>query len=437
MTYAPTNPLDVPPYQLQSLISNVLDGSGRESSTYHNDVRVKTNPVLERLGLPGLPVQIRCAQALGSEIYVGCSNGELMRFALQANNPTTPESYTLLSRQSVTNDRPIQEIVLLPSLSRALVLGDHQVFIYTLPSLDMIPSTVIKPIRNVVTIAVDEQHLRRPALNDPSQPVEPVEFCVIKRNAIALYSLREKLFFQKSDDDASELAGRFEISDADHTYFILQEIPLPTGGSLARRTGRYLCVADKDNYNTINLEAASFIPLMPVSQAPDGPAVKPSITVISEYEFLILSWTGASTLGVFITGEGEPVRGTLEWSSHPQSQPVLLGNLQTHMDDVGGVAVTGLDYPYITALLPNGTVDIHNIETQAIMQVLSAPANSPMVGVSTVEDRKGLVACASGFLMPSSQRSDKLRRTAVRLVRRGGERAGGDTGEGDVAVAVI
>ena len=78
----------------------------------------------------------------------------------------------------------------------------------------------------------------------------------------------------------------------------------------------------------IDLETASLFPLLPVSQAPveqpvsggpPTPAVKPFILVISESEFLILSWTGASTLGLFITGEGDPVRGTLEWSSHPIS----------------------------------------------------------------------------------------------------------------------
>lgn len=70
----------------------------------------------------------------------------------------------------------------------------------------------------------------------------------------------------------------------------------------------------------IDLEHASMIPLLPISQAPDTTiVVKPSITVISESEFLILSWTGASSLGVFITGDGDPVRGTLEWPSHPEA----------------------------------------------------------------------------------------------------------------------
>lgn len=353
MTSAPINPLDVPPYQLQPLISSVLDSVSRTS---------------------GPPVQVRCAQALGSEIYVGCTNGELLRFALQANNPDTPESYTLLSRQSVTNERPVQEIVLLPSLLLALVLADHQVFIYTLPSLDMIAPTAIKPIRNVVTIAVDEQHLSRSIRTDSSQPTEPVEFCVVKRNAIALYSLRERLYFQK-------------------------EIPLPSGGILAKRTGQYLCVADKENYNVIDLEAASLVPLLPLSQALDGLAVRPLITVISENEFLILSWTGATTLGVFVTGEGDPVRGTLEWPSHPEA--------------------VCLDYPYITTLLPNNTIEIHSVETQTIVQVISAPPASPSSpGSQAAMDRKRLIACSNGFLIPSSQRSDKLRRTPLRLLRK-------------------
>lgn len=105
--------------------------------------------------------------------------------------------------------------MLAPSISRALVLtgasnyssvvasltriSDHQIQFYTLPALDMVPLNLIKPIRNVVTLAADEQHLKRPPqyMNDIPVPVEPIEFCVIKRNNIALYSLRERLFFQK------------------------------------------------------------------------------------------------------------------------------------------------------------------------------------------------------------------------------------------------
>ena len=74
-----------------------------------------------------------------------------------------------------------------------------------------------------------------------------------------------------------------------------------------------LCIADQTDYSLVDLERASLFPILPLSQAyePASFVVKPSITVIGPNEFLILSWTGASTLGVFISAEGDPVRGTL------------------------------------------------------------------------------------------------------------------------------
>ncbi|KAI0287488.1 hypothetical protein BC826DRAFT_1044128, partial [Russula brevipes] len=32
-------------------------------------------------------VELKCVQALGSEIYVGCSNGDVLLFSLQSNGP--------------------------------------------------------------------------------------------------------------------------------------------------------------------------------------------------------------------------------------------------------------------------------------------------------------------------------------------------------------
>ena len=53
----------------------------------------------------------------------------------------------------------------------------------------------------MVTFAVDDQHLRRPAPTlagvGIQLPVEPVDFCVLKRNGIALYTLKDRLVYQK------------------------------------------------------------------------------------------------------------------------------------------------------------------------------------------------------------------------------------------------
>jgi hypothetical protein len=79
----------------------------------------------------------------------------------------------------------------------------------------------------------------------------------------------------------------------------------------------------------------------------------------------------------------------------------------------------GLDYPYITALLPNDTIEIHNIETQAIVQVIGAPpaTSSPTPSGEYPRQRLNLVSSLGGYLVPSTQRSDKLRKTTVPLLR--------------------
>ncbi|KAI9567481.1 hypothetical protein HD554DRAFT_2192701 [Boletus coccyginus] len=333
--------LDVPPYLIQPLIPTITAGV------------------------------VSCAQALGSEVYVGCTNGELIRYALQPEpDSTKQESYSLLSRQSLPNGKPIDELVLIPYMSRMLILSDRQVHFYTLPSLDPAPN--IKPIRHVEIFAVDQHHLLRvaPTVLDSQSKLQPVDFCVIKRNTIALYSLyEERLVYSR-------------------------EIPFQPGALLARRAGQYLCIADSQYYNVIDLGTAQMFPVLPVSQAMDDPTlVKPFIVVVGENEFLLLSWTGASTLGVFITGEGDPVRGTLEWPSHPLS--------------------VCLDYPNLTTLLPNGTIEIHSVETQSIIQVVSPPLDDDTVA----DQRIGLVASLGGYIVPFSEYSEKMRNTTLRFDR--------------------
>jgi vacuolar protein sorting-associated protein 3 len=88
--------------------------------------------------------------------------------------------------------------------------------------------------------------------------------------------------------------------------------------TVARRTAQYLCVVNQDCYSVINLETSSMLPLMPPSQD-SSVTTKPLIVVTGPSEFLILSWTGKNTLGLFISGEGDPVRGTLEWETYPES----------------------------------------------------------------------------------------------------------------------
>jgi hypothetical protein len=69
-----------------------------------------------------------------------------------------------------------------------------QLHFFTLPELGILP---IPPIKNVQAITVDQQVLTRPFLQAPIHTVEAVDFCVIKKTGIDLFSLREKLVFHR------------------------------------------------------------------------------------------------------------------------------------------------------------------------------------------------------------------------------------------------
>ncbi|KAI9449700.1 hypothetical protein F5148DRAFT_1353251 [Russula earlei] len=356
---------DIPPYQVQPLISTILDIHENSDDPFS--------------------VEVKCVQALGSEIYVGCSNGDILLFALQTNGPHQPESYTLVSRQVLPTGKAVEEIVLTPCISKALILSDRQIFFFVIPSLELVSS--IKPIRNVMAFAVDHQHIARPMPSvDSPMPILPVDFCVVKRTGIVLYSLRESLSW-------------------------IKDIPLQGGAFLARRTGLCLCIADREQYTLINLDAVTATPILPISQVPPEPGMRPHrpmSLVVAEEEFLILSWTGTGTMGVFINLNGDPVRGTLQWPSHPLS--------------------ICLEYPYVTALLSDQTIQVHNVESQEIVQEVPAPplpsANEASLKVLLAAERRALTMSPSGFLVPWQQQPDKQRLVKVNLLGRCAEPGG-------------
>lgn len=80
-----------------------------------------------------------------------------------------------------------------------------------------------------------------------------------------------------------------------------------------------------------------------------------------------------------------------------------------------GVAlkILGYDYPYITSLLPNETIEVHSIENQVIQQVVSAPMSGEH------GQRKRLTASVHGYLVPSTEKSSKMRTVPVSLLRGG------------------
>lgn len=78
-------------------------------------------------------------------------------------------------------------------------------------------------------------------MNDIPVPVEPIEFCVIKRSAVSLYSLRERLFFQKVHHTVLLVMQKELISISERKYHsllaeFLHDVPESTFASLTGKT---------------------------------------------------------------------------------------------------------------------------------------------------------------------------------------------------------
>ena len=113
----------------------------------------------------------------------------------------------------------------------------------------------------------------------------------------------------------------------------------------------------------------------------------------------------------------------------------LYSGLATHCPSVRSVVylsalllwsncATGLDYPYITALLPDQSIQVHDVESQGIAQVLAPPPPPSLKDISPSAllgaERRALSMSSSGFLVPLQQRplAQKLMLKKVNLLSR-------------------
>ena len=148
------------------------------------------------------------------------------------------------------------------------------------------------------------------------------------------------------------------------------------------------------------------------------------IQVVADEEFLILSWTGAGTMGVFINLNGDPVRGTLQWPSHPLS--VCSSSLSPH--GFAADYVTALEYPYVTALLQDQTIVVHSVESQEVVQTVPAPplpspSETSLMALLGAE-RRALAMSSNGFFVPSQRRSEKMNLEKINLLSRNAKPGG-------------
>ncbi|OCF74776.1 hypothetical protein I204_05158 [Kwoniella mangroviensis CBS 8886] len=319
--------------------------------------------------------EIRCVEGYGQNMYIGNSDGTVEWWIGEAASAANGmNGWGMKNRHTLFPRRPVNRMYILPKISKILIISDGTLHALSLPNLKPLPSSHVPPLRGVVSVILDDEELEwgGPGSEDLNAQMTVV---VVRRKGLGVYKLGNRMNSVK-------------------------EIPLPSSATHHALFSSYLCAAitsGQDDttqtlYSIIDLSDASLTEVLPVSQI--DPAVadfqsNPNIVVIpGENEFLVTSYTGSSTMGVFLNGQGDPVRGTMEWPSHPLS-----------------IAV---ESEYIIALLRDQTVTIHSLAD------LEKPTQ--VISLDPTIDAFGLTYSPYGVSVRDIYRDDRLTPYKLKLL---------------------
>lgn len=92
--------------------------------------------------------------------------------------------------------RPVTKIILLPKVSRMFVLSEGTLHPFSLPHLELLPSTIVQPLRGIVSAVLDDEELE---WNGPGSEDKGAEMTlvVVRRKGLGIYRLGQRLVPQK------------------------------------------------------------------------------------------------------------------------------------------------------------------------------------------------------------------------------------------------
>ena len=158
---------------------------------------------------------VRCVEGYGENLYVGRSDGVVEWWALACDGASGARvsappalgtarhcsfvqhnGWTLRHRHALFPRRPVTKLVILPQVSRVLVLSDGTLHPLTLPGLETLPSTVMQPLRGIVSVVLDDEELEWGGPGSEDKTAE-MTLVVVRRKGLGIYRLGTRLVAQK------------------------------------------------------------------------------------------------------------------------------------------------------------------------------------------------------------------------------------------------
>ncbi|KAJ2704940.1 hypothetical protein FB645_002893 [Coemansia sp. IMI 203386] len=277
------------------------------------------------------PGKIECVDVVGSDVYVGTSNGHVLHYAVDAVTMETQAAPAIRMVQAADvgagSGKRVEQVIALPGQNKLVALCASTLCVYRLADLQPVGSAAFQPLRGVSCVALDERVPR-------AAGAEAAGLCVACLRSIRLYQLT-------ADDVRLE-----------------HEFSVASGVACLSHYGNFVCLADDESYKIVDLRKKragadddAELPLLPTQQPHTDPETgrvvrppRPRTLVVGANEFMFLTSSGADpesdTLGVIVTALGEARRGTLQFAAYPKS--------------------VVYDDPFVIAVFASGRVEVHD-----------------------------------------------------------------------------
>ncbi|CAH2353210.1 hypothetical protein CLIB1423_09S05270 [[Candida] railenensis] len=233
-----------------------------------------------------------------SNLYVGTKGGTVKHYHLFEDAP----EYMLISEVPVSSSSAVLKILILADVERALILCGSVASVYSLPELSPINIGKLKEVNDIQIFETAEDGT----------------------NVIVLAS--SKIRIVKVGRDSLKLISDLNYSNA------LKGVPIKTSSSSSSNSKSLALVANKKNYDIIDLKQIRKIPLFEYTQESDGQSVQSSIIphIVpfiedmkkgKEEYMLTIKSDEQTSIAMFIDTRGNVTRGTLSWldAGYPDS----------------------------------------------------------------------------------------------------------------------
>ncbi|QPG75794.1 hypothetical protein FOA43_003155 [Brettanomyces nanus] len=294
--------------------------------------------------------EITCLEAWDQNVYIGTSTGELIHMYRVDDRL----GYIQISRQRFNSNKvsSIKKMLLLPEISKILVLSGRTMSAYILPELS--PANIGR-LRDVSDMVID---------------YDTMKLDTRKKNYTSAIShingevyLSVMVFTSKS----IRLVRIFEES-----IKLFKEVHY-VGSVTGVQRSAVAAVATQTNYDLVDVNQSQKIPLFPTcsGRGEDGNTVSlmPFVIPVGKKEFLMVCGGQSAeepAVAMVVNSSGDVSRGTIPWKSYPVS-----------------VAV---DYPYVIAIFDNGEASIHSLHSQLEVQriIFDSQTSAHAFGVKSV-----------------------------------------------------